>query len=184
MMKGYIMKFPLHTIDSAPEESKALLQKSKKAYGWVPNLHAVMASNAQFLKGYQDLHELFQKSGFNNEELTVVWQTINVENQCHYCIPAHTGLAKAMKVRPAIIEALRSQAELPDSKLQVLHKTTLSLLRNRGRLTQEEIQEFESVGYTQQHILGIVLGIAQKVMSNYTNHLADTPLDEQFQAHV
>ena len=70
-----------------------------------------------FLSAYKRLHELFQKSSLNNEELTVVWQTINVENDCRYCIPAHTGIAHMMNVDPAIIEARRSGGTLPVEKL-------------------------------------------------------------------
>jgi hypothetical protein len=54
---------------------------------------------------YQQLHELFVNSSFNEEELTVVWQSINVEHACHYCVPAHTGIAAMMKVDEAITEA-------------------------------------------------------------------------------
>jgi len=28
----------------------------------------------------------------------------------------------------------------------------------------------------------VILGVSQKVMSNYTNHLADTPVDAPFRA--
>ena len=178
------MEFPIHTIDSASPEAQKLLDDAKRTFGWVPNLSGVMASNPQLLQGYMELHKLFQKSGFNNEELTVVWQTINVEAKCHYCVPAHAAIADWMKVDPEITQALRNKTKLPNEKLQTLHETTLSLVRNRGRLSEDELNTFEKAGYTQQHILGIVLGMAQKVMSNYTNHLANTPLDEKFQKYA
>jgi AhpD family alkylhydroperoxidase len=44
--------------------------------------------------------------------MTVVWQAINVENECHYCVPAHTGIAKMMKVSDDITQALRNGALL------------------------------------------------------------------------
>jgi NADH:ubiquinone oxidoreductase subunit F (NADH-binding) len=44
--------------------------------------------------------------------LTVVWQSINVEHACHYCVPAHTGIAAMMKVDEAITEALRNETAL------------------------------------------------------------------------
>ena len=69
--------FTLHTADTAPEASKPLLENSQKAFGMVPNLHAVMAESPQLLEAYQRVHELFQNSSFNAEELTVVWQTVN-----------------------------------------------------------------------------------------------------------
>jgi len=110
----------------------------------------------------------------------VVWQTINVENECHYCVPAHTAIAHQMKVDPTIVEAIRNGEPLNDEKLQVLRETTLALLRNRGRLSEAEKEKFFSAGYGPKQLLEIILGIAQKTISNYANHLAETPLDEAF----
>ncbi|MFT6906395.1 MAG: alkylhydroperoxidase family enzyme [Oleiphilaceae bacterium] len=174
------MKFQLHDQNSAPEASQPLLANSLKAFGMIPNLHAVMAESPPLLEAYQTLHTLFQQTSFNAEELTVVWQTINVEHSCHYCVPAHTGIAHMMKVDAAIITALRNTTKLPTDKLQALHRTTLALVRNRGILSKEEISAFFKAGYEQHHLLEIVLGISQKIMSNYVNHLGNTPLDEAF----
>tara|TARA_R110002049_G_scaffold81404_2_gene206956 strand:+ start:4202 stop:4753 length:552 start_codon:yes stop_codon:yes gene_type:complete len=171
----------VHNIESAPEESKALLEKSQKAYGMIPGLHGVLAASPQILDAYQQLHELFVNSSFNDNELTVVWQTINVEHSCHYCVPAHTGIAKMMKVDDAIIEALRNETPLADSKLEALRTMTLSVVRNRGNVTQEELNAFYAVGYGEQQVLDIILGMSQKVISNYTNHIANTPVDAAFE---
>jgi len=174
------MNFQLHDQKTAPETSQPLLANSLKSFGMIPNLHAVMAESSPLLEAYQTLHTLFQQTRFDAEELTVVWQTINVEHSCHYCIPAHAGIAHMMKVDKAIIEALRNSTKLPTEKLQTLHTTTLALVRNRGQLSQDETSAFFEAGYEQRNLLEIVLGISQKVMSNYVNHLADTPVDEAF----
>lgn len=173
--------FTLHTADTAPEASKPLLENSQKAFGMVPNLHAVMAESPQLLEAYQRVHELFQNSSFNAEELTVVWQTVNVENNCHYCVPAHTGIAKSMKVDDAIIDALRDQTPLPDARLEALRTFTLKLVRQHGAMSDEDIQTFLDAGFTQRHVLDVILGYSQKVMSNFTNHVAHTEVDAPFQ---
>ncbi len=178
------MKFELYTKDNAPEDSKPLLEDSLKAFGFVPNLHGVMAEVPGMLSTYKDLHNAFQATSFNAEELTVVWQTINVEHECHYCVPAHTGIAHMMKVDSAIIDALVNKIELPTKKLQVLHETTLALVRNRGHLSELELVAFLEAGYEKRNLLEIVLGLTQKVMSNYVNHLAETPVDEPFLPYV
>lgn len=176
--------FTIHDLDSAPEGSKPLLENSLKGFGMIPNLHGVMAEAPSVLEAYQILHQLFQDSSFNKDELTVVWQTINVEHECHYCVPAHTAVAHMMKVDPALTEALRNGEAMPAEKLQVLKDTTLAMLRNRGRLSEQEIETFYAAGYEQQQLLEIVLGLSQKVMSNYVNHIAKTPIDEQFMPFV
>ncbi len=175
------MSFTLHTQESAPSESKKLLDDSLKSFGMIPNLHAVMAEAPNVLKAYKLLHDLFQDTSFNNEELTVIWQTINVENECHYCVPAHTGIAKMMNIDDTIIDALREGSELASQKLQVLRETTLALVRNKGLPDKGVIAAFYQAGYENRQLLEIVLGISQKVMSNYINHLADTPVDKAFE---
>lgn len=171
----------LHTLETAPEASKALLEGSIKAFGMIPNLHAVMAEAPGLLEGYQVLHKLFQNSSFDKDELTVVWQTINVEHECHYCVPAHTFIANSMGVDPALTEALRNRTAMPNEKLQVLHETTLAMVRGRGQITEAATQRFYDAGYAQRQLFEIVLGLSQKVMSNYVNHLAKTPVDAPFQ---
>lgn len=75
--------FTLHNKESAPEKSQELLGTSLKSFGMIPSLHAVMAEAPGLLEGYQRLHQLFLDSSFDDEETTVVWQTINVEHACH-----------------------------------------------------------------------------------------------------
>lgn len=174
----------VHTIASAPEGSKASLEESVKGFGMLPNLHGVFASSPNALEAYKTLHNLFSSSSFNNEELTVIWQTINKEHECHYCLPAHTAIAHMMKVDEGLINALAQGAAMPTKKLQALRDTTLSMIRNRGRLSDAELDTFYAAGYEERHILDIILGIAQKTMSNYTNHIANTPVDEPFQKFV
>ncbi|GLS25949.1 carboxymuconolactone decarboxylase family protein [Marinibactrum halimedae] len=174
------MNTTIHTLESAPEAAKPLLESSNKAFGMIPNLHGVMAESPELLKGYQTITQLFQSSDFSNEELTVVWQTINVYHQCHYCVPGHTAIAKSMKVDDAITARIREHAPLDDPKLQVLREVTEHILESRGHLSEELWARFSEVGYSDKHLLQIVLGISHKVMSNYTNSLYETPVDDAF----
>ena len=170
--------FPSHNLETSPDASKPLLENSQKAFGRLPGLHKVMAESPQALEGYQVLHKLFTETAFDADEMTVVWQTINVEHECHYCVPAHTGIAKRMKVSDEITEALRNETPLPTAKLEALRSFTLQMLRNRGNVTDAQLQAFFEAGYGYRAVLDVILGLAQKVMSNYTNHVAQTPLDE------
>lgn len=172
--------FTLHDQNSAPEAAKPLLENSQKAFGMIPGLHAVMAEAPGLLEGYQVLHGLFLNSSLSADEKTVVWQTINVEHACHYCVPAHTGIAKSMKVSDEVSNALRDETPLPTAKLEALRDFTLAMVRQRGELEPKQLQDFYAAGYTQQNVLEVILGLSQKVMSNYTNHIAQTPIDEPF----
>lgn len=174
-------EFTVYDETNAPEGSQVLLAQSKKAFGMVPGLHAVMAEAPGLLEAYKIVHELFANSSFDKDEVTVVWQTVNVENACHYCVPAHTGIAKSMGVSDAITDALRNETPLPSAKLEALRDFTLSVIRDRGNVDDEKVQAFLDAGFTKRNILEVILGYSQKLMSNYTNHLANTPVDKAFE---
>jgi len=173
--------FPSHNLDTAPEASKPLLESSQKAFGRLPGLHKVLAESPQAYEGYQLLHKLFTETDFNADELTVVWQAINVENACHYCVPAHTGIAKMMKVSDDLTTALRNETPLPSEKLEALRRFTVQMVRARGNATDAQMKVFFDAGYGHRAVLDVILGLAQKTISNYVNHVAETPVDEVFQ---
>ncbi|HBR39134.1 MAG TPA: carboxymuconolactone decarboxylase [Sulfitobacter pontiacus] len=174
------MSFPSHDLDTAPEASKPLLEQSQKAFGRLPGLHKVLAESPQAYQGYQVLHKLFTETDFDAEELTVVWQAINVENECHYCVPAHTGIAKMMKVSDEISDALRNETALPTPKLEALRTFTVQMFRQRGNVSDDQMKAFFDAGYGHRAVLDVILGMAQKTMSNYVNHVAQTPVDDVF----
>lgn len=173
--------FTLHTPESAPEGSKPLLENSLNAFGFIPNLHAVMAEAPSTLEAYQQLGGLFARSTLSAVEQNVVWLTINVEHNCHYCVPAHTGIAHMQKVPEDVITALRDNRTLPDARLEALRQFTLTTLRNRGVVDDADVEAFLAAGFTRANILDVVLGLSHKVLSNYVNHFADTPVDARFQ---
>jgi alkylhydroperoxidase family enzyme len=174
--------FTIHTPDTAPEASKPLLEESKKAFGRVPGLHATMAEAPALLDGYKHLHRLFaEETSFDKDEITVVWQTINVEHECHYCVPAHTGIAKREKIDDAIIDALRDETPLADPRLEALRTFTLAVRDTHGRPSADQLAAFQAAGFDDRAILDVILLVAQKVMSNFTNSIFDTPTDAAFE---
>lgn len=173
-------RFECHTETSAPDAAKPLLKKSVADFGMIPNLHAVMAEAPTVLDAYQQLHDLALASSFNDTEKTVLWQTINVEHGCHYCVPVHSAIARQMQVSEDVDNALRNHQAPGDKQLDALRDFTLAVVRNRGQVN-DELQAFLDAGYTKQQVLEVILFVSQKVMSNYINHIVETPLDKPFE---
>jgi alkylhydroperoxidase family enzyme len=172
-----MINFQTYTIDNAPAASKASLEGTKRAFGFVPNLQAHMAESPELLAGYSALWDLFSKSTLTPHEQQVVYLTSNFENDCHYCMAGHSTLAKMIKMDPAVIDALRAGTALPDVKLEALHRFTTIVVRERGFATDAEVDAFLAAGYTRRNVFEVILGVATKVMSNYTNHIVHTPYD-------
>lgn len=175
--------FTIHDKDSAPSGSKELLKASEKDAGMIPNLHGVMAESPELLEAYQTLHKLFLNSSLNNEQKTVVWMAINVEHKCHYCVPAHTAIAKSMDVSDDIIDALRDEEPLSSHELEALRDFTLKVVRARGQVTDDDLDDFYKAGYSKKNVLEVILAVGQKTISNYTNHIVETPVDDAFEKY-
>jgi uncharacterized peroxidase-related enzyme len=175
-------KFDLHNYETAPDGAAPLFDAAKKNFGMVPNLYAVMAESPQLLEAYQKVSALFQATSLSAVERNIVWMAVNVEHECHYCVPAHTMIAKGSGVDDATIAALREARPLPNAKDEALRQFTLAVVRERGKVSQAQIDAFLNAGFTKRHVMDVILGVSQKVMSNYVNHIADTPVDAPFKA--
>ncbi|MFO1037499.1 MAG: carboxymuconolactone decarboxylase family protein [Geminicoccaceae bacterium] len=169
--------FTLHTPETAPEASKGKLDEAKKAFGFVPNLHAELAEAPAALAGYSAIWDSFGTSSLSPVEQQLVYLTANYENECRYCMAGHSVLAKMVGMPPEVIEALREGRPVPDAKLEALRRFTSAMVVKRGWVEDSDIAAFQAAGYGRQQILEVILGIAVKTISNYTNHVAATPLD-------
>jgi len=175
--------FQSYTIDTAPAASKTGLEDTKRAFGFVPNLQSYMAESPELLAGYSALWDLFSKSTLTPHEQQVVYLTSNFENDCHYCMAGHSTLAKMIKMDAGVIAALRAGTPLPDARLEALHRFTTLVVRERGFVPDADVDAFLAGGYTRRNVLEVILGVATKVMSNYTNHLVHTPYDAFMQGN-
>lgn len=173
--------FTVHTVDSAPEASRETLQQVAKSYGFLPNLIGIMAEAPALAQAYVSVAGAFASSSFSPTEQQIVLIAASRVNGCEYCVSAHSTVAKMSQVPADVIEGLRSGAPLADSKLEALRSFATAVVESRGWPTEEQVEAFLAAGYDRQNLLEVVLGIGLKTLSNYTNHITDTPLDSQFQ---
>jgi len=173
--------FPTHTIESAPEGAKPVLEGANKALGFVPNLYANMAESPAVLNAYIALGDLFEKSSLSKTEQQVVSLSASVVNGCEFCVAAHSVIAKNMVgVDAAIVNALRDGSALPDARLNALAVFTRATVAERGWVSGAPLEAFLAAGYSPAQALDVVLGVTMKTLSNYTNHLTETQINPQF----
>lgn len=177
---------PLRSAEDTDPTVSGPLLAAKKATGMVPNMYGAMVNMPALLDTYQHGYGKFRaESGFTGIEQEVVFLAISRFNKCHYCVAAHSFVADAMtKVPTEITNAIRDGNPVADRKLEALRVFTDLMTDSRGSPTPEQAQAFLAAGYTEQHILGIILAISVKVISNYTNHIFHTELDPAFAARA
>ena len=171
---------------STSEITNAILANSKKTLGFVPNMYVTMGANPALLDSYIYSYNSFRaNSGFTPVEQEVVFLTVAYENNCEYCMAAHSFIADKMsKVPTEVTDAIRDGRQIPDVKLAALSKLTRSLVVNKGNVSQDEIYQFLEAGYGEERVLGIIAGIAVKTMSNYSNHITNPEVDEAFAGRI
>lgn len=175
-------KLDLKSMDDAPEGSRPLLERAEKNFGFVPNLYRVFADNPAALASYVAIGDALAEHGtLSATEQQLVMLTISRTNECHYCVAAHTTVGEQVGLSKGAIEAIREDRSLDDPKLEALRRLAKSVVNERGWLSEDSVREFLDAGYTRPQLLEVITITAMKTLSNYTNHLAQTPLDQAFE---
>lgn len=178
----YQTSLPLLTAEQAAPGAAAILAQTQAQLGFAPNMYGAMAQAPGLLETYADGYQRFRASGgFTPVEQEVIFLAISRFNGCHYCVAAHSVVADLMsKVPVEVTNAIREGSPVPDQHLAALEAFTRHMLESRGMPSRDAAERFLAAGYQERQILALVLAIAVKTISNYTNHLVQTPLDAMF----
>jgi alkylhydroperoxidase family enzyme len=168
--------FTVHSIETAPEGSKARLESVKKAWGFLPTLHGMLAESPIALEAYDTLFGLVaSQSTLSPIEQQVAYQAINVFHECEYCTAGHTYLSRSVGMPEDVIASLRNETPIADARLQALRSFAERVVKERGFVGDGAVDDFIAAGFTRANVLEIVTIAATKTISNYTNHITHTP---------
>lgn len=174
------MSFPVHTNETAPAASRTLLERLRSQIGTVPNLAASMSESPELLRGFLALREIMENGSFKAQEVQVLALANAFENGCRYCMALHSTLALRVGVAADTVAALREGRDPDDPRLGPLTRFSRRLVRNRGQIAPEHLQEFLDAGFNRREALEVVLQVAASVMPNFAHHLTECPVDDAF----
>lgn len=174
--------FKRHNLDTAPEGSQNILENVKDEYGFIPNIMGEFAEAPQALRAYTRLDEIFSDTSFNPVEQEIIKLSASVANGCEYCVAVHSTVAEQKQMPKEIVNRIRDNETLSDDRYEALRRFTDRIVRKRGRIAEDHLQDFLDAGFSRRQVLELLVGVSMKTLSNYTNHIAETPLDERFSA--
>jgi len=178
-------RFTVHTAETAPAASRPLLEGIRRSFGFIPNLFGVFAESPAALRGGLAIYEAFSTCSLSPAEQQLIMLAVSEANDCEYCVAAHSTLAKRMsKLDAALVDAVRRRAPLADTKLDTLVTFTRKIVEQRGVLADVEVAAFLDAGYTQAQVIEVLLGVGMKTFNTYVDHIAHTPLNDQFKAEA
>ena len=162
--------------DTTTGKSKELFDLVNKKLGFIPNLIKVFGNSPATLQTYLSLGELSDSGNFSNKFREQLALAIAEENNCNYCLSAHTAIGKMTGLSEAEINSSRKGDAL-DKKVKTALQFAQSVTKKRGNVTSEEIKVFKEAGYDDGDVLEIVLNVVANTLTNYVNHIAETEID-------
>lgn len=163
--------FTFHDLTTATGESKEILEQVQKGYGFVPNLFGYMAEAPIALKAYLQLNELLSESSIPAGQLQVALLAISKKNECDFCSTAHHAMSKNYGSNEQTVSAILNSTDIENLQDRVLVKTVTAILENKGWVSEDLLNTFFEAGFTKQQYFELMVVVAIKTLSNYTNHV-------------
>lgn len=178
------LNYPIHTLASAPENSKPGLEQLHKAFGVVPNIAGVIANSPKLINALVGVFGQVHTSSLTEPEIQVVLLTNAVTNSCKYTVAFHTALAIQQGVSPEETGAIRERRAPKDKRFAALSNLARTLIEKRGHACAEELDTFLAAGFTKEQILEVVAIVAASTITNYAGSITDPVLEDSFQQYA
>lgn len=162
--------------DQATGDAKKIYDDVNQQMGMVPNLFRGLANSPAALRGYLSLSAALAEGELAQEDREVLYLAVSQNNECHYCVSAHTMLAKQAGLSEDETLAAR-QFQSSDSERDALLRFTRKVIASKGFVSDDDLAEVRDAGYSDGQIAESVGYIALATFSNLFNHVHDTPLD-------
>jgi uncharacterized peroxidase-related enzyme len=173
--------FTIHNVDSAPEGSAQALRALEQGLGFVPNLAATMAASPVLVSGFVDLRKTLAGGELSGVEREIIALAVSLENDCDYCMAAHSTFALMQEADEDAVAAARTGDEPEDSKLAALYRFARSLVTTRGHVTDEETQALLDAGYSRGAVFEVVAQVGHTTLANLAHSISNAPLDGAFE---
>ena len=172
--------YPVHTIESAPAQSKPVLQQLRQTFGFIPNIAATMAASPVLINGFIGLFERVHASSLTEPQIQTVLLTNAVTNASEWPVAFHTALALKEGVHRADVDAIRSGGLPGDAGLAALSMLARTLIEMRGRLTVSDRRLFLEAGFSAEQILEVIAVVAASTITNYAGSVTQPALEPTF----
>jgi uncharacterized peroxidase-related enzyme len=166
---------PVH-VNNAESKAAQLLQSVEKKMGSAPNLISTLANSPAAAQAYLGFAQALAGGSLPAPLREQISLAVGQTNDCDYCVAAHSYLGqKAGLGDEDVLRARRATAS--DEKAAVALGFARKIVKNRGWVSDEELEEVRRAGYTEGEIAEIVANVALNIFTNYFNHVAGTDVD-------
>jgi alkylhydroperoxidase/carboxymuconolactone decarboxylase family protein YurZ len=173
--------FQIHTVESAPENSRPALEGLQKNFGFVPNTAAIMSDSSVLIGSFVGAFGHFHGSTLSGQEKQVVLLTNAVTLDCEWTTAFHSTLALKEGVAATEVQRIRDGKLPEDARFAALSGLARALIENKGLGVDAEIDSFIAAGHAKRQVLDVIAGIAISTMAGLTANIAQPPVEALFQ---
>lgn len=165
------------SVEAAPVASQPLLEAVKKTLGSVPNLFRLISNSPAALQGHLGMFGALSKGALPAPTRERIALAVAELNGCNYCLSAHTYLGKNLaKLDDTEITANRNGAS-NDPKADAAVKFAAKLVRERGHVSEADVNAVKQAGHDDAQVFEIILHVALNTFTNYVNSALQTEID-------
>jgi uncharacterized peroxidase-related enzyme len=176
-----VSTFEIHTIETAPAEGIPALRTLEQVLGFVPNLAATMAESPTPITGFVDLRKALGALGeLTGVEREIIALAVSIENDCDYCLAAHSTFALRQNADEEAVSAARVGAAPDDPRLGALYGFARSLVAKKGHVSEAETQALLDAGYSRAALFELVAQVGHTTLASLAANLSKAPFDEAF----
>jgi alkylhydroperoxidase family enzyme len=176
--------FPIHTLESAPEQSRQSLETLQGGFGMIPNIAGVMSTSPVLIDSLVGLFQKVHGGSFSEGQIQILLLTNAVTNACPWAVAFHSALALKADVPSADVQAIRDRQSPQDPENAALSTLARTLIKKRGNLDHLEVSRFLQAGFERAHLLEVIAVIAASTITNYTANVANPPVEAAFEAYA
>lgn len=167
--------FKVPTRDEVSDQNKQVFDDLKSKLDFVPNIYATYAYSDNAPARY--LQFANGKTSLNNKEKEVINLVTSQVNGCTYCQAAHTALGKMNGfTEEQTIEFRQGRAPF-NEKFDALAKLTKAIAENRGKISDDVLENFFEAGYTKENLVDAIVNIGEKATTNFLHNVTEVPVD-------
>ncbi|NGN62511.1 hypothetical protein G5C51_01105 [Streptomyces sp. A7024] len=150
------MKLQIHTAESAPEGSKALMEGIAADLGFVPNLAAAVAASPTLLTAFDALRRAVGAGGLEPAYREVAGLATGVAADNAYGVAFHSTVLSRLGVADAEIERMRSGHTPSDPHYAAVYLLAQAVVTERGKVADTIVDRATAAGLTAEQILEVV----------------------------
>jgi uncharacterized peroxidase-related enzyme len=169
-------RLPAIQTERASGKAKELLEAVQAKLKITPNMTRVMANSPAVLQGYLSFSGALAGGALNPKLREEIALEVGEQNECQYCVSAHTAIGKMTGLTDLEIAGARA-AESSSPKNAAALKFAREIVAKQGRATDADVQAVRAAGFTDGEIAEIIAHVALNVFTNYFNNTADVEVD-------